>query len=198
MHCSRTSSSERELLLKIQNDQYMGTVLRMAETLVASGFTAGDSYGEVWIRDLNTFIEISCRISDPKIVREQLLVFLKFQGQDGNIIDGFIPKEKANVSYKYRYSDLAETYAGHKNTVETDQESSLIQAVWKYIQVTGDEGLLTESVAGISVLERLEMALKYLLNDRFSEEYGLIWGATTVDWGDVQPEHGQHVVETAL
>jgi len=33
------------------------------------------------------------------------------------------------------------------------------------------------------------MALRYLAEHRYSEEYGLIWGATTVDWGDVQPEH---------
>ncbi len=34
--------------------------------------------------------------------------------------------------------NLEPRYAGHKNTVETDQESSLIQAVYKYIQITGD------------------------------------------------------------
>jgi len=33
------------------------------------------------------------------------------------------------------------------------------------------------------------MALQFLLNDRFSDKYELIWGATTADWGDVQPEH---------
>lgn len=27
------------------------------------------------------------------------------------------------------------------------------------------------------------------MNKRLSEEYGLLWGATTADWGDVQPEH---------
>ena len=32
--------------------------------------------------------------------------------------------------------------------------------------------------------------MQFLMDKRFSEEYGLIWGATTADWGDVQPEHG--------
>jgi len=189
MACSADKKAASDLVLKIQSDKQMEIVLQKAESLIASGFTAGDSYGEVWIRDLNTFIELSCKVGDPQNVRAQLLIFFKFQGENGNIIDGFIPKEKANVSYKYIYSDLAEELAGHKNTVETDQESSLIQAVWKYIHTTKDKDLLLEQVAGISVLERLEMALQFLLNERFAEDYGLIWGATTVDWGDVQPEH---------
>jgi hypothetical protein len=31
--------------------------------------------------------------------------------------------------------------------------------------------------------------MDFLLNQRWSEEYGLIWGATTADWGDVQHCH---------
>lgn len=31
--------------------------------------------------------------------------------------------------------------------------------------------------------------MKFLLKDRFETKYGLIWGATTSDWGDIQPEH---------
>jgi len=27
------------------------------------------------------------------------------------------------------------------------------------------------------------------MNERYDQKYGLIWGATTADWGDVQPEH---------
>jgi hypothetical protein len=39
------------------------------------------------------------------------------------------------------------------------------------------------------VIERLEAALRYLLEHRYDAEHGLLWGATTADWGDVQPEH---------
>jgi glycogen debranching enzyme len=80
-------------------------------------------------------------------------------------------------------------YLAHKNTVETDQETSLIQAVRKYIQKTGDRSILAEKVQDIKVIDRLEMALDFLMNHRFNKQYGLIWGATTMDWGDVQPEH---------
>jgi glycogen debranching enzyme len=78
---------------------------------------------------------------------------------------------------------------GHKNTVETDQESSLVQAIYKYVGKTGDDSLLAEQVNGLTVRQRLAMALDYLLEHRYDEKHGLIWGATTSDWGDVQPEH---------
>ena len=103
-------------------------VHQMALELIGSGLQAGTIYHEVWIRDYNTIIEAACEILSLEQIRENLLMFFKFQGNDGNIIDGFIPKEKisqANVVYEYRYSDLAPQYAGHKNTVIIDQESSL-------------------------------------------------------------------------
>jgi len=124
-------------------------------------------------------------------LKENLLVFFRMQGDDGNIIDGFTPAEKiGEVKYDFIYSDLEPRYAGHKNTVETDQESSLVQAVHKYIQLTGDRTILDEKVGDKTVRERLEWAMDFLMNHRFNQQYGLIIGATTADWGDVQPEHG--------
>jgi len=168
------------------------TAHKMACDLIGSGLQAGTIYHEIWIRDYNTFIELACNVLPQKLVRENLLMFLKFQGADGNIIDGFIPKEKisqANVVYDYSYTDTAPQYAGHKNTVITDQESSLVQAVSKYIKKTGQTSILQEKVSGITVLDRLQHAMEYLLANRFSEKHGLIWGDTTIDWGDVQPRH---------
>ena len=46
-------------------------------------------------RGLSEFIELSCDVYDFKEIEENLLVFLRLQGDDGNIIDGFIPKSKA-------------------------------------------------------------------------------------------------------
>ncbi len=124
-------------------------------------------------------------------LKENMLVFFRMQGDDGNIIDGFTPAEKiGEVKYDFIYSDLEPRYAGHKNTVETDQESSLVQAVHKYIQLTGDRTILDEKVGDKTVSERLEWAMEFLMNHRFNQQYGLIMGATTADWGDVQPEHG--------
>lgn len=170
------------------NDDYV-FLKNLSRDVVKTGFTAGDGYGEVWIRDFNTFVSLAAEVHPASVLRENLLVFFALQGDDGNIIDGFIPKEKAGGGYEYRYSPLEPRYAGHKNTVETDQESSLIQAVYKYVKATGDTSILQHRVGEKRVSERLHLALQYLLDDRYSEEYGLLYGATTADWGDVQPEH---------
>ncbi len=181
--------ARRELATKILGDTELTEVVRRARTLLKTGLNAGEGYGEVWIRDLNTFIELYLSTQDPKPVREALLTFLKFQGPQGDIVDGFIPEAKASVSYKYRKSVLVPGLLAHKNTVETDQESSLVQAFAKYVRITRDRKILEEEIAGTKVLDRLWMALEYLTKERFDAKHGLIWGATTVDWGDVQPEH---------
>ena len=173
----------------IKQDSSLIEVHKRAQNLVASGFNAGTVYQEVWIRDFNTFIEVSCDVLPHDLVKEKLLTFFKFQADDGNIIDGYVPVEQAGVGYKYRYTELAPEFAGHKNTVETDQESSLVQAVWKYIQKTKDDSILDEKINGLTIVNRLDFAMTYLTDHRLDEKFGLIWGATTADWGDVQPEH---------
>jgi arylsulfatase A-like enzyme len=186
----RSNRLETDALARaILADDELTVVLGRAESLLQTGLNAGSGYGEVWIRDLNTFIELALQATDRAVFRDALLRFFAFQGPEGDIVDGYIPKSKANVAYKYRSSELAPEFLAHKNTVETDQESSLVQAVRKYVEVTGDQTLLGEIVDGKSVKERLAWALEYVHRHRFDSKHGLVWGATTVDWGDVQPEH---------
>ncbi|MBX3746516.1 MAG: hypothetical protein KF833_14505 [Verrucomicrobiae bacterium] len=177
------------LARRILEDEELDTFLERARALLRTGLNAGDGYGEVWIRDLNTFIELALQVNPAPPLREALITFFKFQGDDGNIVDGFIPEAKAGVGYRYRRSPLAPGLLAHKNTVETDQESSLVQAVARYVRITGDTELLRLPVDGVPILDRLEHALDYLMKDRWSPDHDLLWGATTVDWGDVQPEH---------
>ena len=188
------TANKRELARKILSNSDLTDVLEEARKLVGSGLRAGSGYGEVWIRDLNTFIELALDTQNRSDLKEALLVFFHFQGEEGNIVDGYIPKEKANVSYKYIKSETMPEYLAHKNTVETDQEASLIQAVCKYAEKTKDDSILREEVNGVAVIKRMELALQFLLDHRFNSKYGLIWGATTSDWGDVQPEHSWGVV----
>ena len=192
MSCGTKQSQTQELMKQIQTNEYFAFTKQKALDIVKTGFNAGDGYGEVWIRDYNTFIELSAKVYPAKTLKENLLVFFRLQGNDGDIVDGFIPKEKAEKTkggYDYIFTDLEPNYAGHKNTVETDQESSLIQAIYKYALVTGDKSILDETVGGKTVAERLEWAMDFLMKHRYDKKYGLLWGATTADWGDVQPEH---------
>ena len=188
----KESSGTKQLASTVLSNKEFKQVKEKAIEVVKLGFNAGDGYGEVWIRDYNTFIELSAEVFPAKDLEENLLVFFRLQGEDGSVIDGFIPKNKAVVSeggYQYIYNDLEPNYCGHKNTVETDHEASLVQAVYKYINKTGNKTFLQEKVGNSTVAERMELSMQFLLDKRWSKKYGLIYGATTADWGDVQHVH---------
>jgi hypothetical protein len=190
-HAQVKKPINQELIKQIKSNQYFPQVKDKALQVMKAGFNAGDGYREVWIRDYNTFIELAAQVNDKTVLKENLLVFFRMQGDDGNIIDGFTPAEKIGKGETdFSYSKLEPRYAAHKNTVETDQESSLVQAVYKYIQLTGDKSILAEKVGDKTVARRLEWSMDFLMQNRFNKKYGLIIGATTADWGDVQPEHG--------
>jgi glycogen debranching enzyme len=183
------AAKDAELAKKIVQDERLDVIERMGRELLKKGLNAGSHYQEVWIRDLNTFIIPLLDVAPPQSVRAALLNFFIFQGEDGNIADGYVPRDKGDVRYRFRFNAARPDLKAHKNTVETDQESSLVLAVCRYVAKTKDAAILDEIVQGIPVRKRLQMALEYPLKHRFSPEYGLIWGATTADWGDVQPEH---------
>jgi len=185
------SRKNAELAAKIKSDQNFAYTKQKALEVMKAGFNAGSGYREVWIRDYNTFIELASRVFPQDELKENLLVFFRMQGDDGDIVDGFTPIEKVGTGADdFIYAKLEPRYAAHKNTVETDQESSLVQAVCKYIQITGDSVFLTERVGDKTVAQRLEWAMDFLVQHRRNKQYGLIIGATTADWGDVQPESG--------
>ncbi|MBK1879013.1 amylo-alpha-1,6-glucosidase [Pelagicoccus mobilis] len=186
-----SNSINQELAQKILQDERLEKVTQMGYDLLSSGMNAGDKYDQVWIRDLNTFIVPLLEVAPQDAVRDALLTFFHFQGQDGNIVDGFVSRDEGRLKkYQrvYRYTPTRPNLKAHKNSVETDQESSLVQAVSLYIQYTNDSSILDEVVRDIPVRERLEMALRFPLKYRFASKYGLIWGGTTIDWGDVQAE----------
>ena len=149
MHLQLTATAQQKKTIdknlseKIKNDSYMPFVKNKALEVMKTGVNAGDGYREVWIRDYNTFIELAAQVTKKEDIKENLLVFFRMQGEDGNIIDGYTPKEKIGEGETdFSYSKLEPRYAAHKNTVETDQETSLVQAVYKYIQLTGDKSIL--------------------------------------------------------
>lgn len=45
--------------------------------------------------------------------------------------------------------------------------------------MTGDRSILQENIAGSTVLERMTQMTDYLMRERYSEEYGLLYGAMT-------------------
>jgi len=189
--CSGKKNPQESTLEKtILEDKRLDTVFEMAKTTLLpedGEFKAGSNYPETWIRDFATFVEVALEVNSKEVIKERLLLFFDFQGEDGNIVDGYTELD-TEAGYDYIFSETAPDYKAHKNTVETDQESSLILAISRYIKITGDTQILYEEKNGKTVLERCEMALDFLTENMRSEEYGLLIGATTIDWTDVQPE----------
>ncbi|HVW06851.1 MAG TPA: hypothetical protein VHB78_17735 [Vicinamibacterales bacterium] len=171
----------------IRADEQLPAVLHDATALVKAGLTAGGQYPQVWIRDLNTFIDLAIDKDTQPEIRRSLIGFLHFQSDANGIPDGYGPIDPQDPQSDWT-SPALPGFAAFKNTVETDQESSLVQAVARYVARTGDRTLLDEVVDGVPVRARLARALQFPLTHRFSDTYGLLWGATTIDWGDVQPE----------
>src|SRR5579859_2283202 len=132
--------SNAALAGRILADKTLAQVHRMARELLGKSLNAGSGYPDVWIRDMNTFIEVALEVNPPQRFRHALLTFCRLQGDDGNIVDGYYESAE---SAKEDSSSIAGLNA-YKNSVETDQESSLVQAVYKYITVTHDETILEE------------------------------------------------------
>eukprot|EP00164_Ancoracysta_twista_P016210 GFYU01027099.1.p1 GENE.GFYU01027099.1~~GFYU01027099.1.p1 ORF type:complete len:462 (-),score=148.91 GFYU01027099.1:23-1408(-) len=172
-------------------------VLDMARKLLVDSFNAGSGYPEVWIRDGMTFLEVAMDVNTHEYVKKSLLPFFSFQTAAGEMPDGYIDKgDMVNILRAYEedgdstgWGWCQGTNVVCKNNVETDQETSLVQAVHIYVTKSDDVAFLSQEVKGISIIDRLELALTFLMNERRDSATGLITGATTCDWGDIQPEN---------
>ncbi|MBO4944154.1 MAG: hypothetical protein J6C91_02690, partial [Muribaculaceae bacterium] len=186
---SQNEGTNAELAAQIISDTTMARVDSMAREILKGSLNAGSGYSQVWARDLNTFVETACEVNDPAEIREALMIFLKLQQPNGELVDGYVLNEDFTWGDPEVYrTPYDKEHVGFKNTVETDQETSWIQALCKYADKTGDTAVFTDTVAGKSVNTHIDDMINYLLTERFNKEYGLLYGAFTADWGDVQPD----------
>jgi len=131
------------------------------------GFSAGTDYPQIWLRDANTIIPASRYFYDKQFLCSWLEEHLAFQKKNGSLEDWVDSRGKSD-----------------KNTTETDQESSTVQAAFQIFKIIGPQWL-EKKIKSERIIERLEKSLDYVLLRRFNDRYGLITGAHTADWGDV-------------
>ena len=136
------------------------------------GFSAGSGYPQIWIRDGSTIIPASRYFYPASYVHSWLDELLFFQGPDGSLPDWFDSRGITD-----------------KNTVETDQEASAVQAGREVCDLLGPSWG-AKNIRGIPARERMEQALEFVWKNRLDVERGLILGAHTADWGDVEMEDG--------
>jgi hypothetical protein len=167
-------------------------VLAKARVTLNGTFNAGGSYADVWARDTATFIAIAAEVNPSAVCEKVLLGFFRWQSLDGELPGGYSPSKPTTPSHGAKpFPACLGGTPVCKNDAETDQESSVVQAVRRYFDAVGPAvGLpfVTSTVDGVSVLGRLELALEWLILKRLDSATGLLWGATTLDWGDVQPQ----------
>ncbi len=132
------------------------------------GFRAGSGYPQIWLRDAATIPPAGRWFYEAPYFTSWLEEHLALQQSDGSLWDWFDSRGTTD-----------------KNTVETDQEAGAVLAAAEAVRLVGPSWL-KKSVAGRSVLERLERSLRFVLDHRFDERLGLVLGTHTIDWGDVE------------
>jgi hypothetical protein len=147
------------------------------QTGKVSGFSAGDSYPQIWLRDGNTTVSASKYFYNAPFLASWLEEHLAYQKEDGSLEDWIDSQGQTD-----------------KNTTETDQETSAVQAAYKVFVILGPEWL-EKKVRGRPLINRLEKSLSYVFDNRFDSSAGLLKGAHTADWGDVDLiDEGQEAV----
>ena len=131
------------------------------------GFSAGSEYPQIWLRDSNSVIGVAKYFYGEDYLISWLEEILAYQEQNGSLNDWIDAHGKTD-----------------KNTTETDQESGAVQAAFQIYKIFGPRWL-EKPVTGERIIDRLERALMFVLNARLSPQYGLVTGAHTADWGDV-------------
>lgn len=166
------------------NDLIVNTTVSSATVFVTNGkpiygFYAGLGYPQIWVRDSSTVIQTGRYLFSDIYFSSWIEAFCENQQENGSIHDYVSP------------------YGNHKNTVETDQEANLVHSAYLYYKMTGNISWLEKSVRGKRVIDRLDNSLMWILMKRYNSSYGLITGAYTADWGDVQFEDnpGTHISE---
>lgn len=134
------------------------------------GFSAGAGYPQIWVRDANTIIPASRYFYPASYMHSWLDELLSYQRPDGSLPDWFDSRGVTD-----------------KNTVETDQEASAVQAGRQVYELLGP-GWSDGDIRGARTRERMERALESVWKNRLDVERGLIKGAHTADWGDVEME----------
>jgi hypothetical protein len=167
------------------------------QTGMVNSFLPGPQYPMVWIRDFATQIPLLRYRYPREYLTGTVKETLAAQQSDGGVYDWVSPycrfiadgvcwKQGAPHAKIIFKSDNTTLWAD-KNTIAADQESSVVDAAFQIFVMTGDRDWLYKEVNGRRLLDRLDLALQYVLKNRFDSAHGLVTSGFTADWGDASP-----------
>lgn len=125
----------------------------------------------LYIRDTATDVPMLRYYYGATAIRSALEEFLRMQYADGSISATVAPDFKVD-----------------KASVVSDEETSAIVCATAVYDALPDPGWLNQSLRGVTLIERLNRAMGWVLGARRDPESRLIKRAHTTDWGDIKWE----------
>jgi hypothetical protein len=156
------------------------------------GFGAGEAYPQIWLRDSATLVPVSRFYYPAGHLTSWLEEHLSHQRTDGQLYD-WIARGPAShfAAYAPRAKEIfasgENVLSADKNTVEADQETSAVIAIYEIFLALGDRTWLSKEIEGARLIDRLAAGLEYLDRDRIDPQSSLISSGFSADWGDVSP-----------
>jgi hypothetical protein len=163
-----------------------GEAVFQLEGEVIHGFRPGKEYKEMYVRDIAWGMETAQYYYPDEYVREPIEAFLRRQyTAETRSLDGDFGVQAGAGAIGGIITARGEN---NKQTITSDEESSLIHAAYLYYTATRNLDWLRSSIDGLAVIERLNLAADWLYTQRLDPESKLIWRGHTTDWGDVKFE----------
>ena len=158
------STNDATLAQQILQDRRLDRVETMALQLL-KGFNAGTSYGEIWIRDFNTFIKGSLSVHPPDEVKERVRRILQ-------ICKGFkVRLPEAALRFPLGHPAVVSVIAGAQRASEARRNAAMMNAkiptgLWRALKAEklmregGEENLRRASEILYVQIPQLEKSLK--------------------------------------
>ncbi|HMQ52935.1 MAG TPA: trehalase family glycosidase [Anaerolineae bacterium] len=152
------------------------------------GFRPGKAYPEMYIRDIAWGLEAAQYYYPDQYLRDPIEAFLRRQYTAETVsLDGDFG---VGAGLGAIGGILTPQGRSNKQTITSDEETSLIHAAYLYYQMTYNTAWLQSSINGRPIIERLNAAAEWLYRIRLDPESQLLWRGHTTDWGDVKFEKG--------
>lgn len=152
------------------------------------GFRPGKAYPEMYIRDIAWGMEAAQYYYPDQYLRDPIEAFLRRQYTAETVsLDGDFGVGAGSGAIG---GILTPQGRSNKQTITSDEETSLIHAAYLYYQMTYNTAWLRSSINGRPIIERLNAAAEWLYRTRLDPESQLLWRGHTTDWGDVKFEKG--------
>ncbi len=165
-----------------------GEAIFNAGNEIIHGFRPGKVYPEMYVRDIAWGMETAQYYYPDEYLREPIEAYLRRQyTANSRSIDGDFGVVAGAGAIG---GIITPDGRSNKQTITTDEETSLIHAAYLYYNMAYDSDWLQKPINSLPIIERLNLAADWLYRHRLDADLQLLWRGHTTDWGDVKFEKG--------